>query len=342
MKSKRHEKTKKIEQLRSIKISLEKSRSALNEPNQTEACFDEVHLPDGTILKRSDLNDLKISLREKKIQYERTNKVISNLQSETLVLQGTEDILQKRYNDVCEFIETREERGGVKGYRQTKSRLEKTKETTAKVDELKGHTLQEISDMVQEMVKHVEEKRDKLQPMVSVLISFWIKDDFETWTVAKLFSLFLMINTKINELKQTRSVFQKLERQHDEKKNRYDKLATKLAHDRHYLENECNILQEEWLMEERQFHFVMNANDIIRVKLNKLHMEEMWRRGDQKMLPEFNCLLSLYNNKLTHLENLAKQLRKEQKMLTENEVENMKQVCHFSKHTLSFKRPLFC
>lgn len=82
-------------------------------------------------------------------------------------------------------------------------------------------------------------------------------------------------------------------------------------------------------MEERQFHFVMNANDVVRANLNRLHMEEIWRRGDEKMLPEFNCLLSMYQNKLTHLENLAKQLRKEQKTLTENETENMKQVNHF-------------
>lgn len=138
----------------------------MNAPEQTESGSPEVHLQDGTVLKRSELNDLKTSLKEKQIEHKRMKQAITDLQSESLVLQWTEDILQKRHHNVGEIIKTREEKGGVKGYQQTKSRLENTKQNAARVDELKGHTLQDISDMVQEMVKNVEEKREKLQPMV--------------------------------------------------------------------------------------------------------------------------------------------------------------------------------
>ena len=100
----------------------------------------------------------------------------------------------------------------------------------------------------------------------------------------------------------------------------------RLAADRQHLEKECDILQDEWQEVERNYHYLTNANEIVKANLEKVQMENNWRNGVEKMLPDFKSLHDLYQNKLVQQENLAKQLRIEQRSLKENESEHMKQV----------------
>ena len=113
---------------------------------------------------------------------------------------------------------------------------------------------------------------------------------------------------------------------HDSKKTRYDKLEMKLASERQHLERECEHLQAEWLQSERNYHYLSNVNEIAKINIEKVRLEEDWRNGTEKMLPDFKCLHDLYEHKLIQQENLAKQLRIEQRVIKENEPENVKQV----------------
>ena len=131
---------------------------------------------------------------------------------------------------------------------------------------------------------------------------------------------------QITDLKSKRIEFKRIQTINDSKKVRYDKLSSKLASERHHLERECDRLQSEWKQSERNYHYLANVNEIARVNLEKIEMEENWKNGDDKMLPDFKCLHDLYEHKLVQQENLAKQLRIEQRLIKENEPENMKQV----------------
>lgn len=113
---------------------------------------------------------------------------------------------------------------------------------------------------------------------------------------------------------------------HSNAKKKYDKLSQRQAIDRQELENECDDLQDEWQNEERNYHYLTNVNEIAKANVEKLRKEEDWRNGVEKMLPEFMCLEDLYINKLAQQENLAKQLRFDQRDLKESEQENLKQV----------------
>ncbi len=104
-------------------------------------------------------------------------------------------------------------------------------------------------------------------------------------------------------------------------------MASRLAAERQPFEKECDILQEEWQQEERNYHYITNENEIVKANLHKVRLEEDWQNGVTKMLPDFKCLHDLYQNKLSQQENLAKQLRIELRDLNENESENLKQVC---------------
>jgi hypothetical protein len=77
---------------------------------------------------------------------------------------------------------------------------------------------------------------------------------------------------------------------HQSTKKRHDKMSSRLATDRQNLEKECGILQEEWQQEERNYHYVTSLNVIADTNLDKVQMEDIWRNGMERMLPEFKSL----------------------------------------------------
>ena len=125
-----------------------------------------------------------------------------------------------------------------------------------------------------------------------------------------------------------------MEKVYNDKKDHYNRLGSKLRSERQYLETECDVLQKEWLVEERNYHYLSNANEIAKANLEKVRMENKWRNGEDKLLPEFNCLRDLYENKLVQQENMAKQLRREEKSVKENRDENMKQVRFYTDYDM--------
>ena len=127
-------------------------------------------------------------------------------------------------------------------------------------------------------------------------------------------------------MKETRAEYKDVEEIHSSARKKYDRLSQRQAADRQELENECDELQDEWQNEERNYHYLTNMNDIAKTNVEKLRKVEDWRNGVEKMLPEFMCLEDLYINKLAQQENLAKQLRLDQRDLKESEEENLKQV----------------
>ena len=123
---------------------------------------------------------------------------------------------------------------------------------------------------------------------------------------------------QIRELKDIRATCQALDQRHDDKKTRYGKISAKFASERKVMDNDCKILQEKWLYEERTYHHLRSISYIARSKFDRVRMEEDWRAGKDRFLPEFNSLHDFYQNKLSQQENLSKQLRKEQRRIKEN------------------------
>lgn len=241
---------------------------------------------------KGDSGESKIQVKVK--EQKRLERHLSHLQYESLILQRTMDILKSRHQNIEKFMSDQEEKANAKGFHNAKKTLEDTVENVTKIDEMKGQTLQEISEMVTKITEKLKVERERLQPM-------------------------------IQKLKSTREEYQEVEDIHQTTKKRYDKMSTRLAVDRQQLERECDLLQEEWQQHERNYHYLTNANEITMVNLEKVRLEESWLNGVDKMLPDFKSLHDLYRNKFSQQENLAKQLRVEQRSLNENESESLKQ-----------------
>jgi intraflagellar transport protein 81 len=233
-------------------------------------------------------------LREKARAYKERKEELQKIQQESVVLHRTEQILKGRDRNLDEFLKQEEAKAGVSGYRDAQSRLEMASEQTAEMDDMKGQTLDEISDLVKNINQKLEEKKTKLKPL-------------------------------IKELKDVRKQYQETEQTYLDKKKRYDSVAVGLATERSMLENECNELQDECLQEESRYHYLNCLGGIAAVNLEKVQMEEKWSNGNGRLLPDFKCFQDLYRNKISQQEALSKQLRKQQKKIKEGEGGNVYQ-----------------
>jgi len=245
-------------------------------------------------MTREEFKEYGVQLREKGHQYKIAKAELAGLRSESVVLHRTEQILKGRDRNLEEFLKQQEAKAGVSGYRDAQSRLEMASEQTAEMDDMKGQTLDEISDLVKSINQKLEEKKTKLKPL-------------------------------IKELKEVRKSYQETEQLFLDKKQRYDSVAVGLATERSMLENECDDLQEECLQEESRYHYLNCLSGIAASSLEKVQMEEKWAAGNGRLLPDFASIQELYSNKIAQQESLSKQLRKQQKRVKENEGQNMYQ-----------------
>ena len=62
-----------------------------------------------------------------------------------------------------------ENKKGVTGYRQTQEELEKVSAVKSELDEKKGKTLEDISDMVQRLTRTIATKKNSLAPIIKEL-----------------------------------------------------------------------------------------------------------------------------------------------------------------------------
>ena len=62
-----------------------------------------------------------------------------------------------------------EKKQGVSGYRDTQERLENVSEMKSEMDQMKGQTLEDISGLVTQLMKKIQDKRNALAPIVSEL-----------------------------------------------------------------------------------------------------------------------------------------------------------------------------
>ena len=250
--------------------------------------------PNGRQMTREEFKEDGAQLREKSNSYKVAKATLASLRAESVVLHRTEQILKGRDRNLEEFLNQQEAKAGVTGYRDAQSKLEAASEQTASVDDMKGQTLDEISEIVKTINQNLEEKKTKLKPL-------------------------------IKELKDVRKQYQECQQDYMDKKQRFDSVAVGLATERSMLETECDDLQNECLQEESRYHYLNCLSQIAAAGLEKVQQEEKWTAGQGRLLPEFQNFQELYQNKIAQQESLSKQLRKQQKKIKENEGGNMYQ-----------------
>ncbi|XP_057602987.1 intraflagellar transport protein 81 homolog isoform X2 [Hippopotamus amphibius kiboko] len=249
---------------------------------------------DGTeVLKGDEFKRYVSKLRSKSTVFKKKHQIIAEFKAEFGLLQRTEELLKQRHENIQHQLQTIEEKKGISGYSYTQEELERVSALKSEVDEMKGRTLDDMSEMVKKLNSLVSEKKSALAPV-------------------------------IKELRQLRQKCQELTQECDEKKSQYDSCAAGLESNRSKLEQEVRGLREECLQEESSYHYINCMIKNLEVQLHRA-TDEMKAYVSSDQQEKRKAIREQYTKNIAEQENLGKKLREKQKAVRESHGPNMKQ-----------------
>jgi len=261
----------------------QKKEEAASLKNELQEKRNELKEMGGNVLKGDEYKEYVGRLRTKSSMYKKNRSVLAQLRGEVGILQRTEAILQKQNDSMNRKVSALESRKGVTGFRETQDELEKVSALKSEVDETKGRTLDDMSAMVGQLNKKINDKKSLLAPI-------------------------------IKQLRPLRQQHQELTAEYEEKKTQYDGTAAGLESNRAQLEQTVSALKEECFQGESRFHYYQSMCKILQTKIDRAVQEEKYyQTGDKRQ-----SYRERFNKKIQEQENLTRILREKQKDVKQN------------------------
>ncbi|XP_069022328.1 intraflagellar transport protein 81 homolog [Embiotoca jacksoni] len=246
------------------------------------------------VVRGDELKRLVGKLRGKGSVYKKRRHEIAELKAEYGVLQRTEEILKQRHETVQQKLQTMEAEKGISGYSDTQEELERVSAIKSELDEKKGRTLDDMSEMVKKLNSMIVEKKSALAPI-------------------------------IKELRSLRQQCQELNQEYDEKKAQYESCAAGLESNRSKLEQEVKALREETAQKENRYHYINSMSEIIEMQMQRA-ADEMKAYVSSDLQERKKAIREVYMKNISEQELLGKKLREEQRMVRESHGANMEQM----------------
>lgn len=184
------------------------------------------------MLKGEEFKKYVNELRAKSNVYKMKKGELTFLSTELAILNRTIEKLSIKEQNLSKLVQKFEKKMGIVGYNEAKETLEKVSEKKEKVDDAKGKSLLEVSNIVSELVSTIEQKKAKLAPV-------------------------------IQQLRQVRQDNQELEATYLEKKRLYDITFSGLDGETLQLEQEVKNYQQEILNEQSRYNYLEQAINIM-------------------------------------------------------------------------------
>lgn len=185
------------------------------------------------------------------------------------------------------------------GMREVEQQLEKASVEKASVDKHKGKTLDEISGIVTQINSQLRVKKNKLAPQIKALRS-------------------------------ARQSFQAVEGIHIEKKGVYDKAKMELETDIKRVSEELKRLETETNDSEKAYHELNMQLALADSQMQRANAEARRMRREETYSDQFSTLAEKYAHEISNLDNLCRELRKEQTAVKERYGDNLKQKKNFA------------
>ncbi|NXS92614.1 IFT81 protein, partial [Jacana jacana] len=279
----------KAEELQAAKEEMASAeRQVLQKTNQAH------ELEGSEVLKGDEFKHYVNKLRSKNTFYKKKRLEIAEITAEFGILQRTEELLKQRHEALQQQLQSIEDKKGISGYSYTQEELERVSAVKSEMDEMKGRTLDNMSEMVKKLNTTVAEKKASLAPV-------------------------------IKELRQLRQKCQELTQECDEKKLQYDSCAAGLESSRSALEQEVKGLLEECAQEESNYHSLNCMKRNLEIQLQRAR-EEMKAYVSPDPQERRKAIREQYTRIILEQENLGKKLREKQKVVRESHGPNMKQI----------------
>lgn len=259
-------------------------------------------------MSRDDFHKYAQSLRTKKNQYQQMKTQLRDIRSELAVLDRTEKILKSKLEDSQKVIRDIERRFGIEGYSETKDAMEEVSALKQNIDLKKGATLQEISNVVDELNNKLKAARARLSPLVA-------------------------------ELRNARARYSEINTEYEAKKSAYEGIAASMDGERDKIEAEVKQLEEEASAQESKYHLLQSKLLLTEVQLQRVLHERACRNGERRFNQEFKSLQEYYNYTLNRQNSETTELRSKQKNIKESHDINSTQVKMFEnlRKLLSYK-----
>eukprot|EP00927_Polykrikos_kofoidii_P075473 TRINITY_DN7170_c0_g5_i1.p1 TRINITY_DN7170_c0_g5~~TRINITY_DN7170_c0_g5_i1.p1 ORF type:complete len:674 (+),score=208.82 TRINITY_DN7170_c0_g5_i1:74-2095(+) len=180
------------------------------------------------------------------------------------------------------------------GLRETEVALEKASVEKSQVDKAKGKTLDEISAIVQKINAQLKDKKNKLAPQIKALRS-------------------------------VRQSFQQVEVKYMDKKSAYDQAKSAMDAELSKVSSEVKQLETDVLEAEQQYHELNLHLCAADAKLHRAHRETRCLRKEERHGKDFSTLSEQYSAEISKLDELCRDLRKQQKIVKDSHEANLKQ-----------------
>mmetsp|Transcript_152159 Transcript_152159/g.269888 ORF Transcript_152159/g.269888 Transcript_152159/m.269888 type:complete len:676 (+) Transcript_152159:71-2098(+) len=236
-------------------------------------------------MSRNEFKSYAASLRERSVRFKRLKAELGDLRNENAILTRTEQILKAQDPTPQNMPEIEQ-------------RLEKASVEKAKVDRAKGRTLDEISNIVQQINSQLKEKKNKLAPQIKALRS-------------------------------ARQNFQTLEAKHNDKKSAYDQVRLSTEADLKRISDDVQRLEGEASEAERNYHDLHMQLALADSQLHRASTEARRLRNEERLSDQYASLSERYESEIGNLDRMCKDLRKEQKVVKESHTDNLKQKKNF-------------
>ncbi|XP_020603042.1 intraflagellar transport protein 81 homolog [Orbicella faveolata] len=246
------------------------------------------------VLKGDEFKRYVNKLRGKSTVYKKKRQELAELRAEYGVLARTEEILQGKDESFQQQLSNLESKKGVSGFHETQEELEKVSAKKSELDEQKGKTLEDISELVRQLNGTIADKKSALAPV-------------------------------IKELRPMRQKCQEMTGEYEEKKAAYENLAAGLESNMSKLEQEVRGLREELTHEEGRYHYLHCMLKVLEVQQKRIDDElKAYRSADTA--DRKKSFREQFTKKIQEQENLGKSLRDKQKTVRESQAPNMKQM----------------
>ena len=249
------------------------------------------------MLKGEEFKQYVTHLRGKSNLYKKKKGILNNIRSELGVLTRTEEILKSRDTNVKEVLSDLEAQKGVKGFHNAQENLEKVSSMKGQLDERKGQTLTDMSMMVEEVMKTINNKKTQLAPI-------------------------------IKQLRQLRQECQELEVEYNEKRQRYEAAALGIESNKSKLSSEVNALRQECLQEESRYHYLNAVIKMVDIQLNRVkdEMKTYVSNADDSGSGKKKTIRDALIKKIQEQESLGNNLRDKHRTIKETYEPNLKQI----------------
>uniref|UniRef100_G3TTN2 Intraflagellar transport 81 n=1 Tax=Loxodonta africana TaxID=9785 RepID=G3TTN2_LOXAF len=222
---------------------------------------------------------------------------IAEFKAEFGLLQRTEELLKQRQENIQHQLQSIEEKKGISGYSYTQEELERVSALKSEVDEIKGRTLDDMSEMVKKLNSLVSEKKSALAPVIKELRQLRQKYRDHLLFIENAMETEAFYQVCKEELKKKRKVTN---------------------------EEEVRGLREECLQEESKYHHTNCMIKNLEVQLRRA-TDEMKAYVSSDQQEKRKAIREQYAKHIAEQENLGKKLQEKQKTVRESHGPNMKQ-----------------